>query len=169
MNRVYVIGFFLMLLLASCADIKNMKTTMEVFDNDRHYYPVLTGQALDVVFKIKNTGKAPLMISDIITSCGCLLVNSSTTKHIPVGAEGVVSLSYNSAKNIGYAKHWIELYGNFSNSEKHELIFDVHVVPHADYTRDYEEMFLEQKKKGGNIEDLVDGKENNKGYYMDLD
>ena len=167
MKKINVVGILLMLLIASCADIKNMKTTMEVLDNDRHYYPVLTGQTLDVLFKIKNTGESPLLISDIITSCGCLIVNSTTTKHIPAGADGIVSLSYNSSKNIGYAKHWIELYGNFSDTKKQELIFDVHVVPHAEYTRDYEELFLEQKQKGGNIEDLVDGKENNKGYYLD--
>lgn len=45
----------------------------------------------------------------------------------------------------------------------------MHVVPQSLYTKDYEEMFQEEKDKNANIEDLVDGDENNKGYYMDGD
>ncbi len=46
-------------------------------------------------------------------------------------------------------------------------MFDVHVVPQSLYTKDYEEMFQEEKDRAGNIEDLTDGNENNKGYYLD--
>ena len=44
----------------------------------------------------------------------------------------------------------------------------MNVVPNALYTKDYEELHQEAKDKNGAIEDMVDGKENNLGYYLDL-
>lgn len=167
MKKIHILICLLSIsLFASCFDPKNEKTQIQVVDNDRHYYPIQTGQPLDVVFKVKNIGLHPLIITDIITSCGCLLINKSTTMNIPAGEEGLVSLTYNSTKNVGYVKHWIEVYGNFKTSEKVELIFDVNVVPDALYSKDYEELHQMEKEKNGNIRDLVDGKANNKGYYM---
>lgn len=169
MSKFVYSCFIIILLFTSCDDFKDKKTTIEIIDNERHYYPILTGQHLDVVFKFKNTGDVPLLLTDIITSCGCLVVNKITTKNVPPGEEGVISMTFNSNKNIGYVKHWIELYGNFASSLKEELIFDVNVVPNALYTKDYEELFQEEKAKEGGVKDMVDGKENNLGYYLDLD
>jgi len=168
MSRLVYNCYILLFILSSCSDFKGKKTKIEIIDNDRHYYPILTGQDLDVVYKFKNTGDVPLLLTDIITSCGCLVVNKITTKNVPPGEEGVISLKFNSSKNIGYAKHYIELYGNFATTDKEELIFDVNVVPNALYTKDYEELHKEAKDKNGNIKDMVDGKENNLGYYLKL-
>lgn len=156
-------------LFTACVDFKDKKTSIEIVDNHRHYYPILTGQKLDVVFTIKNTGENPLLISDILTSCGCIEISKSSVQNIPKGEEGMLTLSYNSTKNIGFVQHFITLYGNFKTSDKQEIVFDVHVVPNALYTKDYEELYQEEKNKGGNIKDMVDGNENNKGYYLDKD
>lgn len=167
MKKTKYISLLFAILVMGCVDIKNRKTTIEVIDNHRHYYPVLAGQRLDVVFPIKNTGKNPLVISDIITSCGCLVAKKSSIDAIPEGDERMLILEYNSAKNIGLVEHYITLYGNFENSETYEITFDVHVVPSSHYTKDYEELYQEEKDKRGNIESMVDGDENNKVYYMD--
>lgn len=159
--------FLLALLSVSCADIKNRKTTIEVVDNNRHYYPVLAGQKLDIVFPIKNTGNNPLVISDVITSCGCLVSKKSSIEAIPEGDERLLILEYNSAKNVGFVEHYITLFGNFEGTDMYEIKFDVNVVPSAHYTKDYEELYQEEKDKDGNIKSFVDGDENNKGYYMD--
>lgn len=47
---------------------------------------------------------------------------------------------------------------------KAELTFDVNVVPDADYTRDYEELFQEFNAKNGIVKEMVDGKESELGY-----
>lgn len=164
----YCYGFFIYLLV-SCAAIEEKNTSIAIIDNNRHYYPLLTGQDLDISFTIKNTGKAPLILEDIISSCGCIVIHKSSTMKVPPGEHGRINLTFNSRKNIGYVKHWVELYGNFANTDKEELIFDINVVPNALYTKDYEELHLEEKGKKGYIEDLVDGKENNQGYYLSLE
>lgn len=157
-------------LFASCLNIADKKTTIEVEDNERHYYPILAGQRKDIAFRITNTGQNPLLITDIITSCGCLNVDKGTSVFtIPPGKERILTLSYNSAKNVGYVKHYITLYGNFEKATFKELIFDINVVPNALYTLDYEELYADEVKKDGGVKEFVDGSENNKGYYMDLD
>ncbi|MEZ0451707.1 DUF1573 domain-containing protein [Sphingobacterium thalpophilum] len=160
----------LTLLISGCLDIKNKKTSMEIEDNQRHYYPILAGQQKDLSFNLKNTGKNPLIITDIITSCGCLKVNGeSNTFSIPPGKERLLTLSYNSAKNVGYVKHFVTLYGNFEKAHFQEIVFDINVVPNAMYTKDYEELYTEEMDTEGGVRRWVDGGENNKGYYMEED
>lgn len=156
-------------IFSACKEIKDQKTTLEVKDNNRHYYPILQGQELDIAFPIKNTGKNPFMLTDIFTSCGCLIPKKASIQTIPPGQEGTLILKYNSTKNVGLVQHYITLYGNFATTDKIEIMFDVHVVPNALYTKDYEELYQERKDKEGRVEDMVDGDENNKGYYMDED
>lgn len=154
----------------SCSDISNKKSIMEVEDNNRHYYPVLAGQKKDVSFRLKNIGNNPLVITDIITSCGCLNADDGLGMFtIPPGKERLLTLSYNSSKNVGYVKHYITLYGNFEDQAFHELIFDINVVPDAMYTKDYEELYLEDVKAGLGIKEFVDGDASNKGYYITED
>jgi hypothetical protein len=160
---------FYCLFFFSCINPKDNKTSMEITDNNRHYYPIITGQHLTVSFKVKNTGNHPLLISDIITSCGCLVLDRTTIKTISAGNEGFINLTYDSSKNIGYAKHWIEVYGNFINMDKMDLVFDLNVVPNNLYTKDYEELYAELNKTSKGFSDFVDGKENNKGYYLSSD
>ncbi|GAB1347484.1 DUF1573 domain-containing protein [Cloacibacterium normanense] len=171
MKNIFSLFFAVSMLfiISSCKDIRNEKTTLQVEDNNRHYYPILMGQKLDIVFTLKNTGKHPFILDDVISSCGCISMEKSSIGTIPAGKEGRLMLTYNSAKNIGKVQHYITLYGNFATTNKMELLFDVHVVPQSLYTKDYEEMFQEEKDQNANIEDLVDGDENNKGYYMDGD
>lgn len=165
-NYIFLAGFIF--LLSSCLDISSRKTTMEIEDNERHYYPVLVGQQKDLSFKLKNTGKNPLMITDIITSCGCLkLEDGNGTFSVPPGKERILTLSYNSAKNIGYVKHFVTLYGNFQQSSFQEIVFDIHVVPNAMYTKDYEELYSDEMMRQGGLKKVVEGEENNKGYYLD--
>ena len=171
MTRIFSIIFIALAVfsISSCKDIKNEKTTLQITDNNRHYYPIMMGKKLDIVFPIKNTGKYPFILKDIISSCGCISMEKSSIGTIPAGKESRLLLTYDSAKNIGEVQHYITLYGNVATTSKMELLFDVHVVPPSLYTKDYEEMFQEEKDKNANIEDLVDGDENNKGYYMDGD
>jgi len=169
MRKLFFMTAAVLLLLSgtACDDIKDKKTTIQITDNNRHYYPILMGQELNIVFPVKNTGKNPFILEDIITSCGCISLDKSSIGTIPPSKEAKLVLTYNSAKNIGEVQHYITLYGNFATTQKMELMFDVHVVPQSLYTKDYEEMFQEEKDRAGNIEDLVDGNENNKGYYLD--
>lgn len=149
--------------------IKDKKTTIEIVDNNRHYYPILRGQEKEIVFRIKNTGENPFLLNDILTSCSCLEVSKkSSIKSIPVGREGFLRLNYTATSNIGYAKYYVTLYGNFDSLNKKEVKFDINIVPEALYTKDYEEIYKEINDKN-KIRRSVDGQESEKEYYMDGD
>jgi len=168
MNRkkIFLPILLLLVVMAGC-NIKDKKTTLEIVDNGRHYFPILQGQVLDVVFSIKNIGENPFVLDDIITSCGCLTLQKSSINSIPAGSEGHLLLKYDSNKNIGYVRHHIALYGNFETTDKMEIVFDVHVVPYSLYTPDYEELYQKEKERAGRVKNMVDGDEHQKGYYMD--
>lgn len=152
----------------SC-NVKDRTTTIHVVDNDRHYYPILRGQEKEILFRIENRGKNPFVLYDIFTSCGCLKVSKkSSIRSIPAGEEGFLILEYTAISNIGYADYYVTLYGNFDSIEKKEVKFDINIVPEAQYTKDYEEVFKEIQDKNS-IKQSVDGKESERGYYMDGD
>lgn len=153
-----------MFVLNGCGNQQNKQTTLEVVDNDRHYYPIQQGKELVLVFPIKNTGNNSFVLKDMIVSCGCIVPQKASLKTIPPGSEGKLVLNYDSTKNIGYAKHYVTLYGNFEKGEQLDVTFDLNVVPDADYTRDYEALFEEHK--GDAFKDLVDGPKN-RIYYLD--
>ena len=110
-------------------------TSMTIKDSIRHYYPIKQGQQLDIMFTITNTGDAPLIISEMQPSCGCIILDKSS--HIIIPEDGIrqFKATYNSIKNVGEVVHRIRIFGNMLPDGRAELKFDVNVVPDADYTR----------------------------------
>lgn len=148
---------------------KNLKAADVVIEDvDRHYYPVIQGEFLPINYEIENVSDVPLVIQEIQTSCGCLVPFDDLPIMVLPNKRNTIRLAYNSIKNTGFVEHQIYLYGNFKDSTYRLLTFDTNVVPPADYTRDYEVLFHEQAEQPStNIEDLVDGQANTKGYYTD--
>ena len=165
-NRISLLVFIALALVFSSCHKKVGSTTVEINDPNRHYYAILQGQELELLYTVLNTGEEPLIIKDIQPSCGCLIVDKEDHDIILPKKKGYVRLKYNSTKNVGYVKHYIRIYGNFASGGMVELQFDVNVVPDADYTRDYEELFRESNIKNGIVNEAVDGKESQRGYYV---
>lgn len=164
-NKIFIIPFlFVFLHLIGCSSKTSSKTTLEVVDNQRHYYPLVQGRELEIVFDIKNTGEHAFELQDILVSCGCIIPNLATIKTIPAHGIGKLILTYDSTKNIGYVEHYITLYGNTIDQKQVDIVFDLNVVPDAHYTNDYEELF--EQYKSSYIKDAVEGK-NNRDYYVD--
>lgn len=168
MNKSVFYIFLLAVLPFGFAGCKKkiLPTSMTIKDSVRHYYPIKQGQQLDIMFTVTNTGNAPLIISEIQPSCGCIILDKSS--HIIIPEQGIrqFKATYNSTKNVGEVIHRIRLFGNMLPQGKAELKFDVNVVPDADYTRDYEELYQEFNAKNGIVREVVDGKESELGYYV---
>ena len=153
--------------LVSCTN-RVAFTTVEIKDQVRHYYPILQGQELQVIVRITNTGKVPLVIKDIQPSCGCILVENDHEMVVPPDRFVFATLRYDSRKNVGKVEHSVRFWGNISPGGMAEMRFDVNVVPDASYHHDYEEMYdkAESMKK---LREFVDGTngEHGLGYYVD--
>ncbi len=166
-KRFYIIYCLVLIFISCTSDLPNQTTSIEIQDNNRHYSPILYEQTIDLVYKIKNTGNGPLVISDIFTSCACIIIHDGTTKMIPIDKEGFIRLTYTASMNVGYAKHHIFIFGNFEDDEPKELIFDIHIVPSQLLIKDYEDVFREENLKKGGLKKIIDGDETHKGYYVD--
>lgn len=162
----YVVLLILAFFAGGCSK-RVQPTSVEVKDPVRHYFPILQGQTLDLVFPVTNTGENPLVIHEIQTSCGCLIADRKSHIIVPPERTQHIRLTYNSNKNVGEVKHTIWVYGNILPAGVVKLRFDVNVVPDAAYTRDYEELFREYNLKHGIVKEMVDGKEAELGYYVD--
>lgn len=163
MKYLYVILLFI--ITVSCS--KRIKpTSVEAEDPIRHYYAIPQGEDLFLDYRIMNTGKNPFVITDIQASCGCISIGSNNNLILP-GKEGVLRFRYQSSKNIGQVNHSIRVFGNINPKGVLLLEFDVNVVPHADYTRDYEDLFYEYVVKNSTVEELVNGKKSERGYFVD--
>ena len=152
-------------LIISC-DYKEELVDVKIVDPVRHYYPIVQGQELNIIVELENTSDYPFKISDVLTSCGCVIVKKGALEVVPAQSTGYIELTYNSNKNIGLVNHFIYVYGNLNKKDKLEANFDVHVVPDALYTPDYEELYRKEVDKKSGVKNSVEGNENNKGYYI---
>lgn len=153
---------FWLIVLLGCLSLCNScsgriePTTVEIEDPIRHYYPILEGEELWIAYDIWNTGKNPLVISEIQTSCGCIVADEGK-RIIPPGHDERLMFRYDSSKNRGFTRHQIRLYGNFDQENMLLLEFDVQVIPPSDNGSDYEESLPEKKWKKYPDNYYVDG------------
>lgn len=116
-------------------------TSIVVQDSIRHYYPLLQGEDLNLEFRIANVGDEPLVITEIMPSCGCVVVDEKFDKIILPNKEAKLLFNFKSQKFSGYVKHTIRIFGNIKPKGMALLTFDLHVVPPYDTSPDYEERF----------------------------
>lgn len=166
---IKIVRYLLLCLLpvfAGCR--KELKPAeVDITDPVRHYYPVIQGEQLDVTYEMENISPEPLVIQEIQTTCGCILPLDDLPIVILPDKKGRIRLSYDSSKNTGQVDHIVWLYGNFADSAYREVRFDTNVVPPADYTRDYEQIYRERVHGQRTLHELVNGTPAEKGYYTD--
>ncbi len=161
----------LLILIHSCKqdDKENKflhKTTLQVIDSIRHYYPILRGSKLNMVVKVKNTGDYPLKIYNVLPSCGCTLAKFPK-RVIPVGSFGLIQMEYESSKNIGYVGIYTTIVAN-TKKPSHTIFFDLNVVSNPLYTKDFEEIYTDkQKKENASIKAMANGNLNQRDYVTD--
>ncbi|MDD7913020.1 DUF1573 domain-containing protein [Polaribacter ponticola] len=156
----------IVLLSSSCEfrkpDIENVeKTKMEIVDPERSYYPIIRGSELTASYKFYNRGNEPLIIYDVQASCGCIEVEFPSSS---IGKDdfGFINIDYDSAKNIGYVEFYITIVANTEKDVFSTIKFDLTVVTSPHYTQDYEEIYLDRRKK--KLAGEVDGDLTEQGY-----
>lgn len=77
-------------------------TTVEWMDSVQNFGKVTDGEKVIISFHFKNTGNKPLIITNVLASCGCT-VPSKPEEPIAPGKEGVITGEFNSAGRVGKA------------------------------------------------------------------
>ncbi len=150
MNKVFI--FLLLILLFGCANKKQDANLLDAaklvanpigadgkISGDTSYIPkihftetefdfgnkIMEGEVVTHIFKFKNYGTAPLIISKAETSCGCTASEFSTEPVAP-GAEGKIKITYDSNGRPGSFQKSVEVIANtLPNETKLLIIGDV--------------------------------------------
>lgn len=92
------------------------KATITFSENSRDFGDITQGDKVSHIFKFKNTGTAPLIISNVQTTCGCT-VPEWPKEPIAPGAAGEISATFNSANKSGIQQKVITIYSNAANDQ----------------------------------------------------
>ncbi len=126
-------------LLSSCGDDASSRVQKVNVDKveqeaiDKANSPVMTfeetkydfgdmveGDVLETVFKFKNTGKSPLIITNARASCGCTIPDYSR-EPLAVGEEGEIKVKFNSRGKHGKQNKRVTITTNTENGR--ELLY----------------------------------------------
>ncbi|HEY8401803.1 MAG TPA: DUF1573 domain-containing protein [Cytophagaceae bacterium] len=92
---------------------------------------LVQGDTVSHVFKFTNTGNEPLVLSEVITTCGCT-APIWTRAAIAPGKTGEILIRYNSAGKMGVQNKVVTVISNATNANQQSparLSLRVNVIP----------------------------------------
>ena len=104
---------------SSAAAAEYAKMTFE--ETQYNFGNIQQGEKVSHTFKFTNEGKAPLLISDIKTSCGCTTPSYTKTPVKP-GEQGEIEVQFNSAGKSGIQNKNITIIANVEGGSSRLLI-----------------------------------------------
>lgn len=99
------------------SQVSNLPPTTIKYDNEKFNFGVIDeGEVVKHVFKFKNTGSEPLVISNAKGSCGCT-VPTWPKEPIPPGGSGEIAVEFNSKGKPGQQSKRVTVMANTNPSE----------------------------------------------------
>lgn len=131
MIRNILLGVLPFVLLAFMPDRSNAQSgniPEFKFEESKYDFGDITqGEVVEHFFEFTNTGGAPLIISNVITTCGC---TAPTWPKDPVkpGEKGKIKIVFNSTGKIGRQNKVVTIISNTTN-QKDRLFIVANVIP----------------------------------------
>lgn len=102
-------------MIPDSADVANAPVI--AFSKDTYdFSKIKEGEKIDHTFEFTNTGKSPLIISDVQAGCGCTTPKFDK-KPIKPGEKGTIEVGFNSAGQRGTQHKIITVYSNAQPSQ----------------------------------------------------
>ena len=128
MKAFLLFSFTLLLSIASFGQDGPKNGPVITFEEKSHDFGDITqGEKVEYVFKFKNTGTQPLVISDVVTTCSCTAKQWSKDPVMP-GKTGQITVSFDSSSKMGIQNKVITVQSNATNATERVSI-RVNVVP----------------------------------------
>ena len=126
MRRILLVLPLLVLLSACVGDVPDINVVA------RHDMgSIRKGQVASASLVVRNTGRAPLDILSVSTSCGCTTATVSPTT-IPAGGEGVLRIAYDSnahPEDAGPINRYVFIASNDPDESELRIEVAVNVTP----------------------------------------
>jgi hypothetical protein len=100
-------------------------TSIQWLDSAKNLGKVKEGEKIEISFRFKNTGAEPLVVNNVVVSCGCTVAGKPEQPVMP-GEEGVIKATFDSNGRAGTNHKTMAVYTNTANAV-HTLAFDVEV------------------------------------------
>lgn len=91
------------------------------------------GDKVNYVFEFENTGTEPLILSNVLTTCGCT-ATSWPREPLAPGDAGEIAVSFNSAGKMGKQNKVVTIVSNAVNAQERVKII-TNVLPKKDSTQ----------------------------------
>jgi hypothetical protein len=104
------------------------------FEKKTHDFGTITqGDKVQEVFKFKNTGNQPLIITNVQVTCGCTTPKGWPRDPIMPGGEGELTIAFDSAGKMGRQDKTVTVISNAVNADGGKLSFSTQIVAKANY------------------------------------
>ena len=104
-------------------------TTMAFADTLKDFGTKTQGEILNFAYAFTNTGNQPLLIEEVIPSCGCSVADYPKQAIAP-GGKGEIKVEFDTNKGgLGSVQKLITVVANDANKPQHYLLFQGTVEP----------------------------------------
>lgn len=125
---VLFMAMALMVFSAQAQEQEKEKTDGPVLtfkESSKDFGDITQGEKVEHVFKLENTGNAPLVISNVAATCGCT-VPSWPKEPIAPGKAAEIKVTFNSKGKMGKQNSVVRIYSNATEPiEKVSMISNV--------------------------------------------
>lgn len=108
------------------ASVAKKVTTIQWLDSTKSLGKITEGEKVEVAYRFVNTGNEPLVIENVVPTCGCTVAEKPQAPVAP-GKEGVVKAVFDSQGRVGSQHKSLTVYAN-TEAMVYPLVFDVDVV-----------------------------------------
>jgi hypothetical protein len=125
MKKIALLFSFFVLALATQVQAQESAPVITFKENSKDFGDITQGQQVAHTFVLTNTGKQPLIISNVAATCGCT-VPSWPKEPVAPGKSAEIKVSFNSTGKVGKQNSVVRIYSNASEPiEKVSLISNV--------------------------------------------
>lgn len=125
MKKIALFFTFFILAFANQIQAQDSVPVITFKENSIDFGDIIQGQKVEHTFVLTNTGKQPLIISNVAATCGCT-VPSWPKEPVAPGKSAEIKVSFNSTGKVGKQNSVVRIYSNASEPiEKVSLISNV--------------------------------------------
>jgi len=128
-KKIIYPGLFILILSASLRTSGQDKngSQFEFEETNYDFGDIQQGEKAEHIFSFKNTGNQPLIISNIVTTCGCT-APTWPKDPVPPGEKGEIKIVFNSSGKVGKQNKIITIFSNSINN-KERITVKANIIP----------------------------------------
>lgn len=135
MKRILTLLFGIVVAAAAVAQTSNPAPAsgpVLTWEKSNHDFgDIHQGDKVEYVYHFTNTGNEPLLITNVVVSCGCTTPKGWPRDPVQAGAKGEITIAFNSTGKFGKVDKVVSITSNAINPEGAQIKFTANVLEKA--------------------------------------